>query len=73
MKEDQKQCYRFLEVNNQQTITVTRGTIPVPSVDAAYMIDKTTGYIKLNKFTENSYEEFMEALGRTTKTGIASN
>ncbi|HEX5654604.1 MAG TPA: S41 family peptidase, partial [Chitinophagaceae bacterium] len=51
-------------------ITVTRGTIPVPSVDAAYMIDQTTGYIKLNKFTDNSYEEFMQALERLQKEGM---
>lgn len=57
---------------NQQTITVTRGTIPVPSVDAAYMIDKTTGYIKLNKFTETSYEEFMQAMETLKKQGLQS-
>jgi carboxyl-terminal processing protease len=49
---------------------VTRGTIPVSAVDAAYLIDKKTGYIKLNKFTENSYEEFMQALEPMTKQGI---
>lgn len=56
--------------NRQQTITVTRGTIPVPSVDAAYMIDKITGYIKLNKFTETSYEEFMYAMEQLQKEGL---
>ena len=40
------------------------------AVDAAYMIDKTTGYIKLNKFTENSYEEFMQALENLKKQGL---
>src|SRR5689334_12518547 len=39
-----------LRINKQQSVTVTRGIVPVPSVDAAYMIDKTNGYIKLNKF-----------------------
>ncbi len=53
-----------------QTISVKRGTIPVLSVDAAYMIDKTTGYIKLNKFTDNSYEEFMQALEMLQKLGL---
>jgi carboxyl-terminal processing protease len=56
----------------QMPITVTRGTIPVPSVDAAYMIDKTTGYIKLNKFTDNSYEEFMQALEQLQAQGMKS-
>lgn len=52
------------------TVEVKRGSIPVSSVDAAYMIDKTTGYIKLNKFTENSYEEFMQALENLQKQGL---
>jgi len=57
--------------NNQvQTIAVTRGTIPVPSIDAAYMINNRTGYIKLNKFTETSYEEFMQALEDLQKQGL---
>lgn len=53
-----------------QTINVKRGSIPVPSVDAAYMVDKTTGYIKLNKFTERSYKEFMQALEDLQKLGM---
>ncbi|MEO7924285.1 MAG: S41 family peptidase [Chitinophagaceae bacterium] len=53
-----------------QLVTVTRGTIPVSSVDASYMIDKTTGYIKLNKFTDNSYEEFMQAMEALQKQGL---
>jgi carboxyl-terminal processing protease len=63
---------RIVRNGNQQTITITRGTIPVPSVDAAYMIDKTTGYIKLNKFTENSFEEFMQAMEALKKQGLQS-
>ena len=43
-------------------VKVSRGVIPVSSIDAAYMIDGKTGYIKLNKFTQNSYEEFMQSL-----------
>lgn len=49
---------------------VKRGSIPVSSIDAAYMIDKTTGYIKLTKFTENSYEEFMQSLENLQKQGL---
>lgn len=61
---------QILRGSQQQTITVKRGTIPVPSIDAAYMIDKTTGYIKLNKFTDNSYEEFMQAMETLKKQGL---
>ncbi len=52
------------------SLAVTRGSIPVSSIDAAYMIDGTTGYIKLNKFTENSYEEFMQSLEMLQKQGM---
>ena len=45
-------------------ITVTRDKIPTPSIDAAYMIDKPIGYLKLNKFTNTSYREFMENVDR---------
>jgi len=48
---------QVLRNNQLKAISVTRGTIPVLSVDAAYMIDKTNGYIKLNKFTKTSYKK----------------
>jgi carboxyl-terminal processing protease len=67
-----KAVLQILRNGKQQTISVTRGTIPVPSVDAAYMIDKSTGYIKLNKFTETSYEEFMQAMEKLKKEGLQS-
>jgi carboxyl-terminal processing protease len=60
----------LLRNGQQKTVQVTRGTIPVASVDAAYMIDKTTGYIKLNKFSQSSYEEVMKALERLQKEGL---
>lgn len=53
-----------------QIIRVIRGSIPVFSVDAGYMIDKTTGYIRLNRFAETSYEEFMRALEGLQKQGL---
>ena len=59
-----------LRDNRPLIVPITRGTIPVPSLDAAYMIDKNTGYIKLNKFSENTYAEFMEAMGNLKKQGL---
>lgn len=41
---------------------IERGVIPVKSVDVAYMIDDTTAYVKLSKFTRTSYIEFMAAM-----------
>jgi carboxyl-terminal processing protease len=42
--------------------TITRDKIPVYSVDASYMIDKETGYIKLNSFSRTTMEEVQNAL-----------
>lgn len=44
---------------------VTRGDIPVSSIDASYIIDKgktPTGYVKVNKFARNTYSEFLNAI-----------
>ena len=43
-------------------VKVSRGTIPVPSVDAAYMINTATGFIHINKFGESTYRELMMSL-----------
>lgn len=40
---------------------ITRGPIPVTSIDAAYMLDDRTGYIKVNKFGRETYEEFLKS------------
>jgi len=52
------------------SVTVTRGTIPLPAVDAAYMLTDSIGYIRLNKFSESAYREFMEALESLQKSGM---
>lgn len=38
-----------------------RGEVPVSPVDAAYMLTDTIGYIRLGKFSDNTYEEFLRA------------
>ncbi len=53
-------------------LSITRGMIPIPAVDASYMLDKTTGYIKLNKFSETAYEEFMQSLENLQKNKISN-
>lgn len=65
-----KVTLQILRAGKIMALAITRGTIPVPSVDASYMMDKTTGYIKLNRFTESSYEEFMHALEDLKKQGM---
>ena len=41
---------------------VTRGDIPVHSVDASFLIDKHIGFVRVNKFAEKTYDEFISAL-----------
>lgn len=42
--------------------TIVRDKIPLNSVDVGYMIDEETGYIKINRFAENTYKEFRTQL-----------
>ncbi|MCL9804866.1 S41 family peptidase [Flavobacterium amniphilum] len=41
---------------------ITRNVIPVKSVDIAIMLNKNTGYIKINRFAETTFEEFKKGL-----------
>ena len=58
--------------NEQKDISITRGTIPIPAIDASYMLDQKTGYIKLNKFSETAYEEFMQSLETLQKNKLSN-
>lgn len=51
------------------TFTVTRGDIPVNTVDAYYMIDKNTGYVKINQFGRHTYDEFITAMANLQEEG----
>lgn len=51
-------------------ILITRGRIPLPSVDASYMVDSNTGYLKLNKFSETTYKEFMQNMEKLKGMGM---
>lgn len=46
------------------TYEVTRGDIPVNSIDAAFMLDNESGYIKVSKFGRTTYDEFINALSK---------
>lgn len=49
---------------------ITRDKIPMYSLGAAYMLDKTTGYIKLDRFAATSYDEVMEAMKKLQDEGM---
>src|SRR5207237_1329696 len=44
--------------------------IPIYSVDVSYMLDDQTGYIKLDRFAETSYDEFMKAVKKLRSSGM---
>ncbi|NUO02811.1 MAG: S41 family peptidase [Saprospiraceae bacterium] len=50
--------------------TVKRDKIPVHSVEVAYMLNKNTGYIKIIRFSANTYEEFMKGLEALSAKGL---
>ena len=49
---------------------ITRADIPIYSVDAAYMADPKTGYIRLNKFAAETPKEFEQAVKNLQKQGM---
>jgi carboxyl-terminal processing protease len=69
-KEGSRVKLTVLRDNTTQFYEVVRGTIPLPSLDASFMTDATTGYIKLNKFAETTYREFMQAMENLQKQGM---
>ena len=50
--------------------TVTRDKIPVFSIDAKYMIDATTGYIRINNFGATTHDEFKSAVRMLQDQGM---
>ena len=51
---------------------IIRGEIPIYSVDVSYMIDATTGYVKVSRFGEQTYHEFMAGMKKLDKLGMKS-
>lgn len=49
---------------------IVRDKIPIYSVDASYMLNKETGYIKVNRFAATTYEEFSSNLKKLKKQEI---
>lgn len=51
---------------------IIRDVIPIYSIDAAYMVDDKIGYIKVNKFSETTLQEFNEAMDKLKAKGMKS-
>lgn len=61
---------RVLRNGKVLDLPVTRDFVSVSSIDAAYVIAPKTGFIRLSRFTQQSYREFMEALEKLKDKGI---
>ena len=57
-------------VHEPIVFNVTRDDIPIYSVDASYMADPTTGYIRISRFAESTPEEFDKAVKELQKKGM---
>ncbi len=57
-------------VKDSLDFTIVRDKIPIYSLDASYMLNKETGYIKLNKFAATTEKEFSEAVAKLRKSNM---
>ena len=52
-----------------QKISITRGEIPLNSVDIAYMLNQEIGYVKISRFAMNTHDEFVNAYSPLVSAG----
>ncbi|WP_242926436.1 S41 family peptidase [Pontibacter vulgaris] len=52
------------------TFNLQRNKIPTSSVDVSYMVNANTGYIKVSRFSANTFDEFKQALTSLKKKGM---
>ena len=67
---DSKIDLTILRNQVKKTFSIKKEIVPKPSVVASYMINQTTGYIKISHFSETTYPEFMIALEKLKKTNL---
>jgi carboxyl-terminal processing protease len=80
-----KQVFEKLRGKNQSQVTVTvlrssqgkpidflitRGKIPIYSIDVAYMLDNETGFIKISRFAGTTYDEYLSSFNALSKKGM---
>jgi len=58
--------------NKILTKTITRGKVPLKSVDVAYMVNDSLGYIKVNRFAGTTYKEFDKSITKLINYGTKS-
>lgn len=65
-----KSYHPSAKTNDLIDFTITRDKIPIFSLDASYMIDDESGYIKLNRFSATTNAEFSKALSELQEQGV---
>jgi carboxyl-terminal processing protease len=55
--------------DKKMKVRIKRGVIPLKSVDVAVLLNDSTGYIKINRFAETTFEEFKSGLVKLKKEG----
>ena len=58
------------ELKKPLDFEITRGKIPIYSVDIAYIIKPGIGFIKISRFASTTYEEYIKAFNDLTKKGM---
>lgn len=56
--------------NRKFTVVVKRDVVAIKSVDAAVLVNPITGYIKINRFAETTFDEFKTSLTKLQKSNI---
>ena len=59
-------------IPNLLDFTITRDVIPMFSMDVAYMVNDSIGYIKLNKFSATTTEEFQKGIEKLKSQGMTA-
>jgi len=60
----------LLREGEKVDVDIVRDKISEKSVDVCFMVDGTTGYLKLSKFARTSYDEFMKGVKELKKQGM---
>lgn len=59
-----------LGLNQPFDVMITRDLIPLYSVTSSYMVDELTGYIRINRFAQSTYAEFVQAVADLQEQGM---
>lgn len=59
-----------ININKPLEFTITRGKIPIYSIDYTYIVKPGVGYIKLSRFASTTYDEYLKAFNDLSKQGM---